>query len=102
MKLKILLSIMIAILLSAYLAEYVMYIKSEKVCSKFIYTSELKGATYFHYYVLIEKKRYNGSISKGSLKIKSFEELKKMNCVEAEYSKFCKYFVRINDKRVLK
>jgi len=81
--------------------EKLMYVSSEFGCGKFVYSSETRGATYFHYIVTINGEQKKGSISKSELKVKYLPELKKFDCIKVEYSLINGYFMRVVDQRIL-
>ena len=101
-KLKTLFLSIALIIVVLFLVEKLMFVSSEFGCGKFVYSSETKGATYFHYIITIDGEKKQGSISKSELKVKYLPELMELDCIKVEYSLINGYFMRVVDQRVLK
>jgi hypothetical protein len=78
------------------------YISSSSACGTFFRLGETRGAKYLHYEFFIDNVKHEGSISRIDLRIKSLDSLKKIDCIQIEYSNFSTYFNLVVDKRILK
>ena len=76
-------------------------ISATKTCGYFYKVGTSRYVDYYHYTYSINGNRYNGSILENELKIKSFNKLKKINCVEIKYSNYIKSYSKIVDERIL-
>lgn len=81
---------------------YSSFIYSQQVCCSFSYEWETRGAKRLHYTYKVNKFKYSGDVSIRELKIRDIESLKKIKCIQVEYSEMFPSFSRIVDKRVLK
>ncbi len=80
----------------------IIYLNSKTTCAKFTKEGNTRGTIYIHYLYEVEGEEYIHLIDLMFLKVKSLEELKRVECVEIEYSVWFPNFSRVTDKRVIK
>jgi len=78
------------------------FLKSRTICGKIIGEHEIKGAKYIRYRFIIDNDTSEGSLSVLDVKRISLDSLKKIECVQIQYSEFSSFFNRVVDKRILK
>ncbi len=80
----------------------VAYIKSVFVCGKIIGTSKMRGVSYSNYSFTVNGKKYFDSVANHDLKRELImDSLKKIQCVQIEYSFISPAINRFSDKRFL-
>lgn len=78
-----------------------MFVKTSRTCGVFYKVGTSSYIDYFHYKYSVNGREYFGSINKKSLKIKSLDSLKKITCVEIEYSKYLNSYSIVSDTKVI-
>ncbi|MNU55783.1 hypothetical protein D3C71_448660 [compost metagenome] len=80
----------------------VAYFKSTFVCGKIIGTSKMRGVNFLHYSFSIDERSYFSSIAQYDLKNGiTIDSLKKVDCIQIEYSFISVAINRFTDKRFL-
>ena len=80
----------------------VAYIRSVFVCGKIIGISKIKGVSYVNYSFIVNGKKYFESVANHDLKRELImDSLKKIQCVQIEYSFISPAINRFSDKRFL-
>ena len=78
-----------------------MFLNTRKTCATFYKIGTSRYVDYYHYSYFINGKKYDGSLTRKELKIKSLDSLKKIKCVEIEYSTYINSYSRVIDQRVV-
>ena len=91
------------LLILIFLVIYVVYFSTtEKTCCKIVGVSSIRGGGVILYDYEINHRKHKGSMTVGYFKDEiSLDSLKKIDCVEMEYSKYLPFLNRITDKRIL-
>lgn len=77
------------------------YTKSNITCGTFYKKGTSRYIDYYHYYFYADGEKCTGSISEGDLELVSLDSLKKMECIEIEYSLYNTIYSRVVDTRII-
>jgi hypothetical protein len=91
------------IILILFLFFKIAFIKSNTVCGKIIGESTTRGATHYKYKFYVNEKVYFATHPYPYFKDNlTLDSLKKIDCIQIEYSSFSPNISKLVDKRVLK
>jgi len=78
------------------------YIKSERTCGTIIEETEIRGARYIRYKFQVDGETIYGSVTSSHIVSLGIDSLKRIECIEIQYSNFSSVFNRLVDDRILK
>ena len=88
--------------LGIYFSSNLFFINSKTTCAHFARISGVRTTDYYHYSYMVDGNQFEYSVSEFNLKLRDLDSLKKIECVEIEYSVYFPSFSRVVDKRILK
>jgi len=78
------------------------YINAKTTCANFTKLGGTRSVDSYHYIYRMSNITYENHISEGFLKLRDLDSLKKIECVQIEYSIYFPSYSRVIDKRILK
>jgi hypothetical protein len=92
-----------AIITLSYTFTYIIFIDSKTTCGRITReTFGSKGGHSTHYIFFVGSEKIEGNTSNSFLKKIPLDSLKKIECIEIEYSRYSTIFNRLIDKRIVK
>lgn len=91
-----------SIIVIGLLIEKLAYTSSKITCGRIIRQSSIRGAWSIYYVFKVEGETIEGGVGTSYLKNIPLDSLKKIECVQIEYSTWGTSFNRVVDKRLLK
>lgn len=98
---KFTIGMIIAIIL-VFIIKWLLYVNSGTTCGNYYSEGKNRGSTLFVYHYKVNGVDYRTSTDLITMKIQSLEELKKIKCVEVEYSVWFPSVSRVVDERIIK
>lgn len=93
--------LVVAIML-VFFIKWLLYVDSGTTCGNYYKEGKNRGAVGFVYHYNINGMDYTSATVSMQLKVNTLDSLKKIKCVEIEYSKWFPSISRMVDKRILK
>lgn len=81
---------------------FVMFSKSSVTCAKITRITRDRSGASIRYFFDVNNRTYLSGLSTISTKNISIDSLKKIDCIQLEYSNYSPFWNRIIDKRILK
>lgn len=92
----------IAAIMLVFMVKWLIYIDSKTTCGNYYSEGKNRGAEGFVYHYSVDGVDYKAATAAMSMKIQSLEELKKIKCIEVEYSVWFPSVSRVVDERIIK
>jgi len=99
---RFVLLIIIASVLALFLFSKLIFINAKTTCASFTSLSGVRTTDYYDYSYIADGTQFDGSLSEFNLSLRDLDSLKKIECVQIEYSVYFPSFSRVIDKRILK
>jgi len=94
--------IIIASVLALFLFSKLIFINAEDTCAHFTSIGGVRTTDYYNYSYIVDGNQFDGSLSDFNLSLRDLDSLKKIECIQIEYSVYFSSFSRVIDKRILK